>query len=65
MTLELNREQAEALDMALRTRVRAIEGLIYKWESDKMDETTESLIATYTRELATVYELAGLLGIKM
>ena len=57
MTLELTGEQVMALDMALKTRVRTIEDLIYRWENDTIDDTTKYLIETYGKELEAVNQL--------
>ena len=62
MTLELTREQIVALDMALKTRIRSIEGLIHRWEGDTKDENTTYLIETYGKELAIVSELESILN---
>ena len=57
MILELTGEQVMALDMALKTRVRTIEGLIHRWENDTIDDTTKYLIETYGKELEAVNQL--------
>ena len=62
MTLELTREQIVALDMALKTRIRSIEGLIHRWENDTINENTTYLIETYGKELAIVSELESILN---
>ena len=64
MTLELTSEQVVALDMALKTRVRSIEGLLYRWENDNTSENTTYLIEVYSKELSTVNELLETINIK-
>ncbi len=56
MNLELTHKEQEALHMSVLTRVRSIERLIEGWNSHP-DEHTDSLIETYTSELATLLEL--------
>jgi hypothetical protein len=64
MTLELTSEQVVALDMALKTRVRSIEGLLDRWENDNTNDTTTYLIEVYSKELSTVNELLETINIK-
>jgi len=64
MTLELTSEQVEILDMALKTRVRSIEDLLYRWENDNTSENTTYLIEVYSKELSTVNELLETLNVK-
>lgn len=56
MNLELTESQQTTLHMAVLTRMRAVERLIQGWE-EYPGEHTESLIETYSKELAELKDL--------